>query len=132
MAKQETWTADQFRAHHSKKTGAKAAGARAKYKNERTQVDGFWFDSLKEAEYYGKLKLLKRAGVLSKFEKQVNYPLMVNGHKICVYRADFVLYYPDGSVVVVDVKSEATVNISTFKLKKALMWAIHKIKVQIV
>lgn len=129
---QEQWTPEQFSTYYAKKKGSDAQATRLKYGNKHTEVDGIRFDSKKEAEYYGKLKLRVRIGQLLKFDRQVAYQLIVNGQKITEYRADFVLYHPDGTVTVVDVKSEATEGLATFRIKKALMWAILAIKIQIV
>lgn len=106
--------------------------ARVKFGNVRKQVDGIWFDSIKEAEYYGKLKLLIRAGLVVKIEIHKVYPLSFNGVHICNYEADFVLYMPDGSVKVQDVKSAATEGLPVFIIKTALMLAVFGIKVEIV
>lgn len=132
MAKQEVWTPDQFREHAKKNGNKNGMAEKLKFRNQPQTIDGIYFPSKWEAEYYGQCKLRVKAGNLAKFEVHVKFPLMVNGELICTYEADFVLYFPDGSFQVVDTKSEATEGLSTFKIKKKLMWAIHKIKVVVV
>jgi Protein of unknown function (DUF1064) len=130
--KQEVWTAKQAAEHLSKQAGARMQGNRQKYNNVKSVVDGITFDSAKEAKQYGILKMRQMAGNIRKFECHVVYPLIVKGFLICNYEADFVVYHIDGSVSVQDVKSAATEGLPVFQLKKKLMWAIHKIKIQIV
>lgn len=132
MGKQETWTPEQGREHFSKDHQKKNQAPRLKYGNTPTIIDDIRFDSKKESQYYGRCKILKKAGEIVKIECHVPFPLMVNGVLICTYEADFVLYYPDGTFRVKDVKSTATEGLAVFRLKKALMLAIHKINVEIV
>lgn len=130
--KQESWTPEQYQAYYQQEQRKKNNAPRLKYRNTPTVVDGIKFDSKKESQYYGRCKMLKKAGEITKIECHVPFPLIVNGVLICTYEADFVLYYPDGTVRVKDVKSEATEGLAVFRLKKALMLAIHKINVEIV
>lgn len=102
---------------------------RAKFGNVKTVVDGITFHSRKEAKYYGQYKMIKLAGKLLSFEMQKPFNLDVNGEHIAIYKADFVLYYPCGRIEVVDVKSEATRVIQTYRIKKKLMHAIHGITI---
>lgn len=124
MATDQMSAAD-FQAMVSKKTRG------AKYGNEIVIVDGLKFHSIKEAEYYGTLKLRKRARDIKDFKRQVSFSLVVNGFLICKYRADFVIYHNDDSREVIDVKSDPTAAIYSFTLIKKLMYAIHKIKITI-
>jgi lipopolysaccharide assembly outer membrane protein LptD (OstA) len=130
--KQETWTPEQYQAHYQQEQRKNNNAPRLKYNNTPTVVDGIRFDSKKESQYYGRCKMLKKAGEITKIECHVPFPLIVNGILICTYEADFVLYYPDGTFRVKDVKSAATEGLAVFRLKKALMLAIHKINVEIV
>jgi len=130
--KQESWTPEQYQAYYQQEQRKKNTAPRLKYNNTPTVVDGIKFDSKKESQYYGRCKMLKKAGEITKIECHVSFPLIVNGVLICTYEADFVLYYPDGTFRVKDVKSEATEGLAVFRLKKALMLAIHKINVEIV
>lgn len=122
------WTAEQLKAHHAARLDAKAARQPKprKYRNEREQVDGIWFDSRKEARHYRALLTLQRAGIIDRIEIQPAYPLTVNGEKVATYRADFRLTFPDGRVEVQDVKGVRT---PVYRLKKRLMKAIYNIEI---
>lgn len=87
---------------------------RAKYGNVRTTVDGHTFDSKKEAARYETLRRLKDAGGVLWFALQPQF-LLDGG---VVYRADFIVVWKDGSVVVEDVKSAATARDKSYRLKK--------------
>lgn len=63
----------------------------SKYHSIRTEYNGITFHSKKEAEYARGLDL---SGV-ELWGYQVRFPLVVNGHKIATYVADFVV---DGEV----------------------------------
>lgn len=69
----------------------------AKYKNQRTWVNGQWIDSRKEAERYVDLLWQERGGLISDLRRQVRFqiipPLKINGktaEREAVYVADFV------------------------------------------
>lgn len=102
----------------------------SKYGNKRIQVDGFNFDSLKEANRYGELKLLQMAGEIRELEIHPKFPIIINGQKICNYISDF-RYFPKGSyhAIIEDVKSDITKKIKTYRLKKKLVEAIYNIKI---
>lgn len=104
-------------------------GHNAKYLNTICEIDGISFQSRKEGKFYGQCKMRILAGELTKIEMQQPFDLAVNGKHIAKYIADFVLYYADGRVEVIDVKSDATRVIGVYRIKKALMFAIHKIQV---
>ena len=96
-----------------------------KYKSVKTVLNGIAFDSKKEAGYYNVLRLKEKAKMIDRFEMQVKYDLVVNGHKIGFYKADFVTY-KDGKVFeVIDVKSEMTKKLPVYRLKKKLIKAIY-------
>jgi len=50
---------------------------------------GFTFDSRWEAERWGQLTAMERAGAIRDLERQIKYEIVVNGEKICRYIADF-------------------------------------------
>ncbi len=96
-----------------------------KYKNIKTVVNGITFDSKKEAGYYNVLRLKEKAKLIDSFDLQVKFNLIVNGHNIGFYKADFVTY-KDGKIFeVIDVKSEMTKKLPVYRLKKKLMKAIY-------
>ena len=97
-----------------------------KYKNHPTEVDGITFASKREAERYKELKLLEKGKAITNLQLQVSFDLIVKGHKICRYVADFV--YSEKCVQKVeDCKGVRTRD---YILKKKLMKAIHGIEVK--
>lgn len=92
-----------------------------KYRNQKTEYDGILFDSKLEAKRWQGLCLLERSGQISGLERQVVFPIEINGVKICKYIADFV-YFENGNRVIEDAKGYSTPE---FKLKAKLMKAIH-------
>lgn len=99
---------------------------RNKYKAIKTIVDGIKFDSKKEANRYIVLKHHKAQGIIKDFSMQVKYDLVPKTpiYREVSYIADFVVTYPDGSVVVEDVKG---MRLADYIIKKKLMYFIHKI-----
>ena len=110
-----------------------------KYGARHCRVDGFGFDSSREAARYQELKLLAAAGAITELELQPCFPLQV----VRLYRdgppwevehcgfftADF--RYTDtssGEIVVEDVKSEPT-KTTAYRLRKRLAQAIHGITI---
>lgn len=105
----------------------------SKYRNDRVQVDGIWFDSKAEAQHYRRLKLAQEAGHLT-FERQVPFHFEVaylaNGRTVkkkMRYVADFVVKWRDGRREVQDVKGVLT---KEYKLKKKLMSALYGIEIR--
>lgn len=96
-----------------------------KFRNKRTEIDGQKFDSRKEARRWQELKLLERAGQIENLDRQVKFPLDVDGVHICNYFADFT-YDEKSQVVVEDCKGIRTRD---YKLKAKLMLAIYRIKI---
>jgi len=74
-----------------------------KYHNIPTEVDGWRFDSKREAEYYQSLKALKAMGDISYFLCQVPFRLPGKIKYLC----DFMVRYPD-RVEWIDVKGVLT------------------------
>lgn len=98
---------------------------RHKYHATPTVNDGIRFDSKKEAAYYEKLKLWRSAGEVLFHLRQVPFDLP-GGVK---YRADFVIFWADGDVTVVDVKGFDTPQ---SKQKRKQVEALYPIEIQIV
>ena len=90
-----------------------------KYNNKRIRVDGILFDSKLEADFYSDLKLQLKAGVIRGFCRQAEFILVEGfaGRKPVTYKADFIIFYPDGTAEIIDTKGMET---ETFKLKKKL------------
>lgn len=91
-----------------------------KYRNEPIVVDGIRFASKAEARRYGELKLLVRAGEVFDLRRQVPYEIVVDGHPICRYVADFDYLDKNGLPVTEDVKGVLTPE---FKIKAKLFRA---------
>tara|TARA_R110000787_G_scaffold189468_2_gene301106 strand:+ start:1702 stop:2055 length:354 start_codon:yes stop_codon:yes gene_type:complete len=103
-----------------------------KYGAKKTQFMGYTFDSRWEAERWGQLTAMERAGAILDLERQIKYDIIVNDQKICRYIADFryTQVEEDGSEtkIVEDAKGVETAD---FKLKKKLMLAVHGIDIKL-
>lgn len=97
-----------------------------KYHAIPTELDGIRFASRRESRRYADLRLLEKARQITGLTLQPKFELMVNGHLICKYVADF-QYVEHGRVVVEDAKG---VHTSTYLLKRKLMKAIHGIEIR--
>ena len=89
-----------------------------KYGNKKTNLDGVFFDSKKEARRYAELKMLQRAGVISDLELQKEFELIPaqyeNGdgkskktrgkclERAVKYKADFCYYDNEKKQLVVE------------------------------
>ena len=92
-----------------------------KYNAKKTHRDGWNFDSQKEANYYDELKLAEKAGHVLFFLRQV--PFHLEGGTI--YRADFQVWYTDGTVRHIDVKGFATEEYKRKKRKVAAQYGVE-------
>lgn len=100
---------------------------KSKYGNKKCVVDDIEFDSIKEADYYRKLKILLKAGKIGLLELQKEYELNPGGTYSLKYLADFVFIDSrTGEKKIVDVKGFRT---AVYRKKKRLMWRVHGIKV---
>jgi hypothetical protein len=98
-----------------------------KYNAIPTTVDGRKFPSRAEANRYGELKLMEKAGVICGLELQPKYKCYVNGLLVCTYAGDF--RYRDNDtreLVIEDVKGYKT---PVYKLKKKLVKACYGIDI---
>jgi hypothetical protein len=98
----------------------------AKYRNRKHIVENIKFDSIAEARRYIDLRLLEKGGKITGLTLQPVYDLHVCGVLVCRYRGDF-RYRVNGVEVVEDVKGVKT---PTYRIKKKLMKAIHKIEIR--
>lgn len=87
----------------------------SKYKNQRTEIDGHKFPSLREAEYYLLYKSMLQHKQLVKLELQPKFTLQpgfINKAgkrvKAITYKADFLLTFPGGRQKVIEVKGFRT------------------------
>ena len=91
----------------------------------RTEVDGRFFDSAREAAHYRELLILERCGHIKNLEMQVPFRLIVNEQLICTWVADFRFFdMRTGEIVIEDVKSKAT-KTPLYQVKKKLFRAIY-------
>ena len=102
---------------------------RSKFGNRIVQVDGLTFHSAKEARRWTDLNLLARAGEITELQRQVRFPMVVNGQDVCAYVADFT-YLDAGVLVVEDVKSPPTRAEASYRLKRKLLKACHGLDVR--
>lgn len=86
-----------------------------KYKANRKKIDGHKFASLKEASYYLKCKDMLAKGEITDLKLQPRYELLPSFRdnqgrleRAITYKPDFLLTYPDGRIVVVEVKGFKT------------------------
>lgn len=102
----------------------------SKYGNKWTEYRGEKYQSQAEANYAQTLDLLKSSKdpfhKVSSWERQVSYPIVINGYKVCTYVADFRVIYSNGRVEVVDVKGYKT---PMYRLKKKLLLAALGIEI---
>jgi hypothetical protein len=95
---------------------------KAKHNNKHTWVDGLCFDSQFEANRYGQLKLLMRAGTIKGFCRQPEFVLVEGNEsqRAITYKADFIVFNNDGTVTVEDTKGyESEQWKRTYKMFKA-------------
>ena len=99
----------------------------SKYKNQKTQIDMYVFDSAKEAQRYRELTLLERAGEISNLELQPRFLLQDSFkyenkiNRAISYIADFKYYDCNlQKMVVEDVKSNITKKDKVYVIKKKL------------
>ena len=93
-----------------------------KYRNKKTQIDMYVFDSIAESKRYKELALLQRAGKITELQLQPKFLLQEsfrkNGktYRKIEYIADF-MYEEKNKIIVEDVKGKET---EVFKLKRKL------------
>ena len=97
----------------------------SKYGAVKTEVDGYIFDSKKEAARYGELKAAEMAGEIESLVLQPVFPIIMNGKKVAKYIADF-SYYDGDTKIIEDVKGFKT---AVYKLKKKLVEAQYNITI---
>lgn len=100
----------------------------SKYRSKKTTVGDLVFDSAKEAKRWGELQLLVKAGEIRDLQRQVRFPLIVNGVKVASLVADFAYYFqtPLGehdAYVVEDTKSDFTRKLPMWRLKSKMFAA---------
>lgn len=124
-----------------KTTPATPKEKESKYHNVKTEVNGIWFDSQKEARRYQELLSLEGLGLIADLRLQVNFTLQEaytkpNGERVraIVYKADFTYYQKDQNgdytlYIVEDVKSRAT-KTPVYRMKKKIMQEKFRIQIK--
>jgi hypothetical protein len=102
-------------------TASRVGAPRSKYRAIPVEIDGIRFASQAEGRRYCQLKLLERAGEISRLELQPRYDITINGVKVCTYVGDF-RYMTKDRVVTEDVKGVRT---PIFRLKKKLVESLY-------
>ncbi|MCH8136651.1 MAG: DUF1064 domain-containing protein [Proteobacteria bacterium] len=100
-----------------------------KYRNKPKIIDDIRFASIREANRYLELKLLKRAGEIQDLELQpsFDFPIKYESGRKIRYVADFRYIDCDtAKVIVEDVKG---VHTPVYKIKKAMLRYFHGINV---
>lgn len=103
---------------------------KSKYNSRKVWIDGVCFDSQKEADYYCQLKLLLKSGMIDGFCRQARFVVTAGNAetKATEYVTDFIIFFPDKTYKIVDVKGMET---EVFKLKmKSLKEKYPKIKIE--
>ena len=96
---------------------------RHKFNAVRTVNDGISFSSKREASFYDNLKILKVAGEVLFFLRQVPFHLPGN----VTYRLDFMIFYANGDIRMVDVKGFKT---KEYIMKKKMVEVEYPIKIE--
>lgn len=106
----------------SRQTSNATAGKPSKYRSKKTVIDGWTFDSKKEARRYLDLRAEQQDGRISELRCQVPIPLIVNNVCVAEYIADFT-YFRNDELVREDVKSEVTRKLPVYRLKRKILAA---------
>lgn len=94
-----------------------------KYRAQKTPcAAGHTHDSKLEAGRCDALHALQQTGNISRLEMQPEFPVDVNGERVCIYKADFAYFISDCRIVE-DVKGMLT---PVYRLKKKLVQAAHR------
>lgn len=93
-----------------------------KYHSRAVHVDGIYFRSELEAEYYGQLKYRHLAKEFTKFTLQPKFDIRINDVFLFAYHADFAVFRHDGYIDVIDTKGFET---PIYKLKRRAFCATY-------
>ena len=88
----------------------------------RTPYKGIVYASKTEAVYAQRLDLMKKAGEIRDWDRQVKIPLVVDGKHVCNMLADFRVWTKDGRVEYHETKGFAS---AVWKLKAKLLAALY-------
>lgn len=112
--------------------------ARSKYRNTKVRFQGENFDSIGERDRWIFLQDAQRSGKICNLQRQVRYPLVVNGIEICTIVPDYSYnatvqtdFGPSLGLIVSDFKGGYAIP-ADWLLKAKLLKAIHGIEIHIV
>jgi len=129
------WTQDEYEKFladsdsHVSAEPVKKRKKESKYKNKWTEVDGIKFQSEKEANRYGELKLLKREGSVLNFIRQVHFHLPGGVD----YVLDFMVWWralPMGGAPRITYEDVKGFRIDSFIMKKKMVEDLYPIKIE--
>jgi len=95
-----------------------------KYHAIPQKIDNIRFSSKKEAEYYGKLKILQQNGDILFFLRQVGFDLPGKVRHFI----DFQVFWADGNVEFIEVKGR---DLPMGKLKRKQVEALYPITIEV-
>jgi hypothetical protein len=103
----------------------------SKYLNAKTtDAKGIVHDGKGEAQRWGELELLERAGAITRLRRQIVYAFVGNdGVLITTYKADFD-YYDGAAHIVEDHKSPRTRKLAAYRHKVKLMQSHYGIQIR--
>lgn len=87
-----------------------------KYNAQKTEMGGKSYHSQGEANFAWELKQQEKAGIIEGFDEQVKESFYMNGHFICNYYVDFLVYLPNGKRRYVEYKGAMT-ELARIKIK---------------
>lgn len=103
------------------------APKRNKFGAQKTNIDGIAFDSKGEAHRYALLKLWQASGGIRDLVLQPEYPIYMNGTRVCVCRWDF--SYTEVSPERFVIEDFKGVRTPIYRLKKKLFEAAYGLTV---
>ena len=98
---------------------------KSKYSAQPVYHDGIRFASKKEGKRYLELKLLERAGQITRLELQPRFDLIINGVNCGFYKADF-RYFQNGKRITEDCKGMRT---PLYALKSKIVSALYNVEI---
>lgn len=115
----------------------------SKYHARKVEIDGYTFDSQREARRYNELRMLERAGKISGLEVHPKWTFGSGARLLrslpkangatgapITYAADFAYFCTERNArIIEDVKGLDT---PVSRIKRALLWYFHALEVEIV
>lgn len=103
-----------------------------KYNANKPVAHGRTWDSDAELRRYEELLVLQSIGLVGHIEIQPKFDIIVKGHFIYSYKADFAYPAADGARVVEDVKNPVTARERDFVRTRKLLKAIYNIDITVI